>query len=130
MRPAFCVIGSSGVDSGAIFHVQPTRSRRPVGRCGNGWRGAGVDRLCAGFGFSIKPTRNVDDPARTASDRFADTLGGAAEGAAEERASGAHEVEPGIQVEVEPIKNRREVGEMAPRLPLRMMRPVSSTRVR
>ena len=55
---------------------------RPLG--GNGWRGAGVDRLCAGFGFSIKPTRNIDDPARTAADRFAGTRGGAAEGAAEE----------------------------------------------
>ena len=87
--------------------------RVPGGRSafgGNGCHGASVNRLCGGFGFSIKPTRDIDDPARTAADGFAGTRGGAAEGAAEERASGAHEVEPGIQVEVELSKNGREVG--------------------
>ena len=87
--------------------------RVPGGRSafgGKGCHGAGVDRLCGGSGFLIKSTRDIDDPARTASDAFAGTRGGAAEGAAEEGPSAAHEVEPGVKVEVEPIKNGREVG--------------------
>jgi len=58
-----------------------------------GWGVAGERRLRGGFGFSVEPARDIDDPTRATSDGFAGARGSAAEGAAEERAGAAHDAQ-------------------------------------
>jgi len=110
MGPAFCVDGSIPGRSGSKI-THSTNASPAAGRpLSGGLHGAGVGRLRGGFGLSVEPARDIDDPTRPTSDGFAGARGGAAEGAAEEGSGGAHEVEPGIKVEVEPIEDGREVG--------------------
>jgi len=110
MGPAFCVDGSIPGRSGSKIPLSTNVSPAAGRPLSGGLHGAGVGRLRGGFGFSIEPAGDIDDPPCSAADGFAGARGGAAEGAAEERASAAHEVEPGIKVEVEPFEDGREMG--------------------
>jgi len=116
MGPAFCVDGSIPGRSGIQIQLSANASPAAGRPLSGSLHGTGVGRLRGGFGFSVEPARDIDDPARATSDGLAGARGGAAESAAEERAGAAHEVEPGIKVEVESIEDGREVGGNGPAL--------------